>query len=101
MKKLPEIYQNSLDKKIKNNKVVSYVKKENVSFVKCSRDDIYKILDDIFSGIGYSYNIPVIIKTSNKVYDTSLVVRTVNNVVTLDNEVISINDIVDIKRKNP
>lgn len=101
MKKLPKIYQNSLDKKIRNNKVVSYVKKENVNMQKNSKDDIYSTLDDIFSGIGYSYNIPVIIKTSDKVYDTSLVVRTDNNIVTLDNEVISIDDIVSIKRKNP
>lgn len=101
MKKLPKIYQNSLDKKIRNNKVVSYVKKESVDIQSFSKDDIYKTLDDIFSGIGYAFNIPVVIKTSDKVYDTSLVVRTDNNIVTLDNEVISIDDIVSIKRKNP
>lgn len=101
MKKLPKIYQNSFDKKFKNNKVVSYVTNENIDLERISRDDIHKTLDDVFSGIGYSFNIPVIIKTSDRVYDTSLVVRTDNNIVTLDNEVISINDIISIKRKNP
>ena len=99
MKRLPKIYQNSIDKKIRNNKVVTYV---DNSFSGMSRENNVEMsLDEIFSGFGYSYNIPVIIKTTNKTYDTSLVTRTEYNVVTLDNDLIPISQIISIKRKSP
>lgn len=101
MKRLPKIYQNSIDKKIKNNKVVSYVSNDMDRNNEVVYTDISKTLDEIFSGYGYSYNIPVIIKTYTKTYDTSLVTRTENNVVTLDNDLIPIEQIVSITRKNP
>lgn len=99
MKRLPKIYQNSIDKKIRNNKVVTYV---DNSFRGMSRENNVEMsLDEIFSGFGYSYNIPVIIETTNKTYDTSLVTRTEYNVVTLDNDLIPISQIISIKRKSP
>lgn len=98
MKKLPKVYQNEFSKKITNNKTVCYLKeeKEGLRSLKSSNTTVEDQLNTIFNGIGYSYNIPVIIKTSNKVYETSLVAKTKNNVVTLDNEVIPISDILDI-----
>ena len=68
MKKLPKIYQNKINKKINNNKEVEYVKNKNIN--------VRETLNKIFSGMGYSYNIPVIIETNSKVYDTSIVTRT-------------------------
>lgn len=91
MKKLPRIYQNRINKKISNNKEIDYVKNKNTNV----RDTLNKI----FTGRGYSYNIPVIIETNNKVYDTSIVTRTKTNIITLDNEVIKINDILNITIK--
>ena len=91
MKKLPRIYQNRINKKINNNKEVDYVKNRNINV----RDTLNKI----FTGRGYSYNIPVIIETNNKVYDTSIVTRTKTNIVTLENEIIKINDILNITIK--
>ena len=101
MKKLPKIYQNDINKKIINNRVVSYVKRIDNTDMRISVDDKNDVLSSIFSGFGYSYNIPVIIQTTSNTYDTSLITRTRNNVVTLDNDVIAIDDIKYIKIKNP
>lgn len=92
MKKLPKIYQNNITKRINNNKMVSYV-------ANIKENNIEKELNNVFSGYGYSYNIPLIIKTQNKTYDTSLVLKTNNYVVTLDNEIIPISNITSIIRK--
>lgn len=97
MKKLPEIYKNNFTKKIKNNREVCYLRNEDVIST-ASNISIEKEINNIFSGIGYSYNIPVEIVTNKKVYNTSLVAKTRENVVTLDNEIIAIGDIKSIKR---
>lgn len=95
MKKLPEIYKNNITKAIKNNKEICHLK--NIE-EKSSNLEIKDILDDVFNGIGYSYNIPLIINTYNKTYQTSLVAKTKENIVTLDNEIIAIKDIISIKK---
>ena len=97
MKKLPEIYKNNFTKKIKNNREVCYLRNEDVISTE-SNISIEEEINNIFSGIGYSYNIPVEIVTNKKVYNTSLVAKTRENVVTLDNEIIAIGDIKSIKR---
>ncbi len=101
MKKLPKVFKNEINKTINNNKTVCYLKNEKVEeVIEDSTVDVQSILDSIFSGIGYSYNIPVIIKTSSKTYDTSLITKSSLNVITLDNEVIPISDIISIEIKN-
>lgn len=98
IKKLPKIYQNNIDKKINNNKEIYYSKFSN----KDERtSDIGLLLDGIFNTDKNVYNIPVIINTSNKSYDTYLVARTSSYILTIDQEKIYIKDIVSIKRKNP
>ncbi len=98
MKKLPRVYQNIIDKKITNNKEVCYLKNEEER-----KDDsvlegnIEATLDQIFSGMGYSYNIPIIISTDKKIYHTSLIAKTNQHVVTLDNDIIMIKDIKKIE----
>ena len=92
MKKLPSIYKNEINKKIKNNREVTYIKEE--------KQNINEIIDSIFNGLGYSYNIPLIITTKNKVYETSLISRTKTKINTLDNDSIPINEIISIERKS-
>lgn len=94
MKKLPKIYQNSINKTIKNNKTVCYLKNEDITY---SSNNLEDTLNTIFNGMGYSYNIPVTITTKYKTYNTSLISRTTNNIVTLDNDIIPIIDIIDLK----
>lgn len=96
MKKLPNIYKNEINKNIKNNKTVCHLSESREPIQK---DNIQEILNKIFNGLGYSYNIPVIIETINKNYQTSLIARTNNNIITLDNEVIPIADIKKITIK--
>ena len=96
MKKLPKIYQNDISKEINNNKKSSYVSLEPIKNEKEEQDIT---LDEIFTGLGYSYNIPLIIKTKNDNYHTSLIAKIKNNVITIDNEIIPISEIISIKRK--
>lgn len=96
MKKLPKVYKNNIDKNIKNNKSLCYVKEENTKNVQVSNNLISEQLETIFSGKGYSYNIPVTIKTKNNIYNTSLITKTNNYIVTLDNDLIRIDDITSI-----
>lgn len=99
MKKLPKIYQNNSAKKIKNNKEICYLRNEKQNSYKEGENDLStkEIINEIFSGIGYSYNIPVKIITDQKIYTTSLIAKTKEKVVTLDNEVIAIKDIKSIE----
>lgn len=92
MKKLPSIYKNEINKKIKNNREVTYIKEE--------KQNINEIIDSIFNGVGYSYNIPLIITTKDKIYETSLISRNKKNINTLDNHSIPISEIITIERKS-
>ena len=93
MKKLPSIYKKEINKKIKNNREVVYIKEEN-------RELIIDTINAIFNGTGYVYNVPVIINTKDKVYDTYLVSKTNTIVTTLNNDIIPISKIISIERKS-
>lgn len=105
IKKLPKIYQNTIDKNINNNKKTYYIRnktsEESIGAETMTQDQIDSVLDDIFNDIGYSFNIPVIIKTNTKTYETSLITRTNGYLLTFDNHKIRIDEIVYIQRKNP
>lgn len=98
MKKLPKVYQNTIDKKINNNKEVSYIKNLTEKSISIDNKSVKETLNDIFNGFGYAYNIPIIIRTKEKTYETSLVTKTENNIVTLDNDVIPIDRIISITK---
>ena len=97
MKKLPKVYKNEINKIINNNKDKCLVTTENKVIKKENINEIS--LDEIFNGIGYSYNIPLNIKTKNKEYNTSLVAKTNNNVITIDNDIIPINEIITLTKR--
>lgn len=101
MKKLPKIYQAEINKKISNNKKICYLKNatDQLESTNIENGSVLEKLDEIFSGLGYSYNRSVIIKTNQKEYNTSLIAKTKNNVITLENEIIPISDIITIKEK--
>ncbi len=104
MKKLPKIYQNKIDKVINNNKKIDYVKKDsnkkNIISDRMSSSEINSIIDGIFNEDGYSFNIPVIIQTNTKRYETSLITRTNGYILTFDHGKIKVEDIYFIQRKN-
>lgn len=95
MKKLPKLYRNNISKPIKNNKEVCYLNKEEVRQIPIQ--SIEETISEIFNGIGYSYNIPVIITTKDKTYHTSIVTKTKQAILTLENEIIPRKDIIEIK----
>lgn len=108
MKKLPKIYQGDFSKKINNNKKYCYLeneeilnRKEKISKNEKNKKDtnIVQTIDEIFKGMGYSYTVPVIIKTIDKRYETFLISRTKNKIVTLENEIINIDDIISLEIK--
>ena len=103
MKKLPKIYQNEITKKIRNNKQICYLKNEEIvdkiSTIEEQEKNLDEVLNQIFNGLGHSYNIPVEITTKNKVYETGIVTKTKNKIVTLDNDVIPIENILNIEIK--
>lgn len=96
MKKLPKIYQNEITKKINNNKTVCYLKEEPLDHY-TGIPTILEKIDQVFSGYGYSYNIPVTIKTTTNTYNTSLIAKTEKNIITLDNDIIPISEIIDFQ----
>lgn len=98
MKKLPKIYQADILKEINNNKKRCYVSVESPSIV-IEESESNITIDEIFSGLGYPYNIPLIITTNTKKYTTSLIAKTKKNLITIDNELIPISEIVSIKKK--
>lgn len=94
MKKLPKLYKNNFSKPMKNNKEICYLNREEPLE---DKKTVEESLSELFSGMGYSYNIPVSIMTKNKTYNTSIVTRTKQAVLTLENDLIPLKDILDIK----
>ena len=95
MKKLPKIYHEDINKNIKNNKRVSYVKNSNN--VVYSKDEVNKVLKEVFNGIGYSFNKKLRIYTDTKTYETSLIGKSNKYLITFDNDTIFIDDIKQIE----
>lgn len=103
MAKLPKIYQNTIHKEINNNKKVYYGgKKEESEMVQenaTTKEEIENLIDDIFSLPTYSFNVPLLIHTKNKTYDTSLIAKTKGNILTFDNDIIPLSEITKIEKR--
>ena len=91
IKDLPHVFKKNIDIKHINNKDISYVK-SNLSN-KESTIDIIDKLDKLFNSSRYVFNIGVIIKTKNKVYDTKIMSRNDTSILTVDDDIIYIKDI--------
>lgn len=98
MKKLPKIYKNDNIHPKNNNTNYYTVNNKEETIIK--EKNIEQQLTNIFNGIGHSYNIPVMIKTNEKLYNTYLLSKTDENIITIDNEIIPIKKIIFIKTKN-
>ena len=93
MKKLPKIYKGEILPKNNNKNHCILTNKEE-------KRDIEKVLDEVFNGIGHSYNTKVYITTDTNQYETYLVARNKDYIITLNNEKIPKEKIIDIKIKN-
>lgn len=97
MKKLSKIYHNE-NIHYKNNNTEYCIFKNTPSIPE--DHSIKEKINNIFRRLEPSYNIPVIIKTKDKLYDTFLISRTRDNIITKDNEIIPIRNILLLKEKN-
>ena len=96
MKHLPKVYKNESINTINNNKQVVHITNNNNS----NLNDKYKVLEEIFNGIGQPYNKKVIINTNNNIIETYIVSRNNINILTIDNDIIPIENIISIEIKN-
>lgn len=98
MKKLPKIYKNEKIHPKDNN--TNFYKIDNEEEIIIEENNLEEELNKIFNGRGHSYNVPVIIKTKEKIYNTYLLAKTKDNLITLENEIIPIEEIIFLKTKN-
>lgn len=97
MKKLPNLYTNTFDKKIDNSQEYITIKKKNIEELKNSRQEINKKIDKIFKSTNYIYKIKVIIYLENETITETLIGKKGNYLITLDNKLINIDTIKDIE----
>ncbi len=107
-KNLPKVFQNTINKELKNNESIYYSlsKNDNVVINKNEKNDyeeivnnsnIEKKINDIFKSSNYIYKAKVDIKTSNSTINTRIIGRNKEYIITFDNKKIPIKDIIDIK----
>ena len=96
-KDLPKVFQNSINKELKNNNKIYYsnIKDEEIKNNKKEKN-INRTINNIFKSINYVYKANVLIKTKDKDIKTKIIGRNKNYIITLDNKTIPIKDIVDI-----
>ena len=92
MKKLPKLYKNDTTNFKKNNTQYYKLKNEIKPKVQ-NKEKINDILNNL-------YNIPVIIKTQKKQYETYIISKTRSHIITIDKEAIPLEEIILIKEKN-
>jgi hypothetical protein len=95
MKNLPKIYKEN-NKLIKSHNKTKCIVGVNNDEYESGR---LNIIDDVFKGLGYPFNILLKIKTKKEEKITSLIGKTDEAIITLDNEIIPISEILSITRK--
>ena len=91
-KELPKMYQNKINKTIKNVQTVYSTFENNnyVSNIKYDSVSIDKKINSIFNSPNYVYKADVTIVTDNETIKKRIVARNRNNLITIDNEYIPI-----------
>ena len=93
MKKIPKLYKNENINPISHNKIQTTIKENNL-------EDKYDILNKIFNKEKNAYDIRVIIKTKNELFEDYIITKTNKKIYTLSNRVIPIEEIINIKIKD-
>lgn len=97
-KKLPNVYANSINKKLNNVQEIFYGNKVNTER-QVSINDIIRKINEIFNSPNHVYKSKVLI-TRNSVEEEKVIVgKTSNNLLTIDGEMIKISSIEDIKKR--
>ena len=98
MKKLPNLYTNTFDKKIDNSIEYIKIKNENIETTDLSRYALNKKIEQIFKSKNYIYKIKVDIYYKDRTITENIIGKTKNNLITIDNKLLNIDDILDIKK---
>lgn len=99
MKKLPELYTNTFNKKIDNSlEYITIPNKIIENKTTLSKYTLNKKIENIFKSKNYIYKIKVEITQKDKITTETIIGKTKNKLITIDNKLISINDILDIKK---
>jgi len=104
-KKMPEIFQNKINKKLNNNEKVFYSatakndRQPNTNTDVNTGINIYQKINKIFSSPNYIYKAEVEIKLKDKNIKTKIIGRNKDFLITMDNQLIRISDILDITKK--
>lgn len=100
MKKLPDLYTNTFDKKIDNSLDSITIKTRTDEETKQTRYEINKKIDNIFKSTNYIYKIKAKITLENDIITETLIGKKGNYLITIDNKLININTIKDIKKED-
>jgi len=95
LNKLPNVFQNPIDKKIEN---VQDLYRSTESVVTYNPKDINKKINEIFGSLNHVYKSKVKISLKDQEIETDIVGKTNLNLLTLDGRLIKITDIIDIKK---
>jgi len=96
MKKLPNLYTNTFDKKIDNS--IEYITISNNNIKQINNNyNLKRKIDNIFKSSNYIYKIKVEITLKDKILNEYIIGRNNNKLITYNNETINISDILDIK----
>lgn len=99
MKKLPDLYTNTFDKKIDNSlEYITIPNKIIENTTTLSKYELNKKIENIFKSKNYIYKTKVEISFQNEIKTETIIGKTKNNLITIDNKLININDILDIKK---
>lgn len=99
-KKLPEIFQNKIEKTLTNNDNMYYSAKEQHKEIVDNRSEeksIREKINEIFSSPNYIYKANVKITIGNQTINTRIIGRNKNYLITMDNKTFLIDDITNIE----
>ena len=103
-KKLPEIFHNTIDKKLNNNEDYYYsannnkeIKEEKKVNKINYKKNIRQKINEIFASPSYVYKASVVIKTKDNTINKRIIGRNSKYLITMDNEKIDIDNIIDIE----
>ena len=98
MKKLPNLYANTFDKKIDNSLEYITISNEVLDNIELNNYDLIKKIDNIFKSKNYIYKINTEITLKDKILTETIIGKTNNKLITINNELINISDIINIKK---
>ena len=109
MVKKPKVFENQIDKNIRNNKEVFDSSKDEIEIIDTITEKNSNNVNEVNNNLsivdkitqllnrnGYIFNVKVSIKTKDSEYNTHIASVINNHIITLDNDIINIDDIIDI-----